>query len=134
MKNKLEPHKVPGAFSRNGTWYLPVLISVLLLPSLLHAAEPQSCRQTMEAIRGDQLMRLSRIEEDFMKASWYYRKSQETVYTPLWEAGLKKLDAYSKTQQAEGEVAFGRYRHDADTDHEQAVQAVERIKSGLENF
>ena len=114
---------------------VPGFFLILLFVSRLYAADPiTSCSQTQENLQHDQLTRLALLETDFMKAAWYYRKSQETVYTPLWEAGVKTRDAYSKSKQAEGSIAFDRYRHEADADHEQAVQAVQRLELNLKNF
>lgn len=100
----------------------------------LYAATPQSCPEAMEALRAKQLSRLFRMEEDFMKAPWYYRKYQEMVYGSLWQASLMKKDRFSQEKQSEGAIAFERYRYLADQEREKARQTFKRIEATLKNI
>jgi hypothetical protein len=116
---------------------IPLLISAILLcfTSPLQAVEESSCYSAMEDLRQRQLDRLIRLDEDFRRAAWEYRKYHEAVYTPLWAAALQKNDRYSsKEKRAEGEVAFERIRHLADTAQETARQAFKRIERGLDGL
>jgi hypothetical protein len=86
---------------------------VLLLTIPVHAAE-EDCANLAETYRTDSLSRLFRLEKYYVTAAWHYRKSQETVYNPLWEANLRQKDRFSRDRRAEGEVIFRRYRAEAD--------------------
>jgi hypothetical protein len=101
-------------------------------PVLFAAGVPATCSEIMEELQAEQRSRLSRLEENFMKAVWDYRKYQETVYTPLWEAARQKNDRFSPENRMKGAVAFERYRHLADTDQENARAAVKRVQEVLD--
>ena len=115
-----------------------ILFFVLLLATfdaaVLAANDSKECSVVMEELRQAQLTRLFRLEEEFRKAAWEYRKYQETVYTPLWQAARSKNDRFSREKRIAGEIAFERYRHEADVFQEKARQAFNHIRLHLDSL
>lgn len=107
------------------------IILTLLLSFFCSALWGQTCHETMDELRAKQLSRLLRIEEDFMRASWHYRKNQEIIYTPLWQAGRDKDKSDSKQVRAEGAVAYERYRQMADREREKAHEFFKRANQNM---
>jgi hypothetical protein len=109
---------------------------MLLLPSvnLYAASNYPTCEFAMEELRSEQMARLARLEESFMKTTWHYRKYQGIVYEPLWRAAKNKNDRFSKEKRAEGEVAYDRYRSLADGEHDEAQKQFRMLHEILRNL
>lgn len=119
---------------------IPFLFSAvfLVLFSQTCCAQEETCGKNVESLRANALTALHRFDENFRNAGWNYRKYQELVYNPLWEAVVKRRDTYSKERQTEGEVLYRRYRLAADqrsglaeSDLENAFREFETVKRGM---
>ncbi len=98
------------------------------------AVSAEECPAAADVYRSESLTRLFRLEKYYVTAAWHYRKAQEIVYNPLWEANIRKNDRFSKERRAEGEVHFGRYRHEADAAESQADKNARRMMREFEKL
>lgn len=96
------------------------------------------CAKNVETLRTNALTALYRLEESYRDAGWNYKKYQEMVYNQLWNAVIKRKDAYSQEKKTEGELLYQRYRlasgqrlRRAENDLEAVFRELEIVKKGL---
>lgn len=111
-----------------------IILSAFCLP----VSADEICSKNVENLRSDALTALYRLEESYRDAGWNYKKYQEMVYNQLWNAVIKRKDAYSEVKKTEGEVLYQRYRlasdqrlRRAENDLEAAFRELETVKKGL---
>lgn len=92
------------------------------------------CAKNVEELRTEALTALYRQEEEFRNVVWYFRKYQEMVYDPLWQAVIMRKDTFSKERKAEGEVLYQRYRLLADQTRLRGSNALEAVMGALEKI
>lgn len=110
---------------------LVFFILLMVLPAFPALSSVSECQEFVGEKQGLALQEMKRLEDHFVKMEWAYWRHQQLFYGPLWNAEIKKRDSFSDAVKAEGEVAAGRYKNQAQFYFDEASGESQKIWQAL---
>lgn len=114
---------------------LTLLIVLLAAVPAVRAEEksldPETCADSLEDRRAYFLQSLRELESIFQRKQAWFLKYWDTVYGPLWKAGLNVSDPFSRAKRTEGDLLQKRYASLAEGQLQLAVETRTELKEKL---